>query len=123
MKLKIRSLAFLTLAIFISSCKQTRPKFSGTWQKDGGASGKYTWKVESDHITAEFQGKSIDLSYTLDRSYNPHWLDITGLDETHLCIFEFLDADTFRVAGLDGENGRPLAFSKDDNTLVFEKIK
>jgi uncharacterized protein (TIGR03067 family) len=67
--------------------------------------------VTKDKITYKFGDKTKELSYKLDATKKPKWIDITEGDHTNLGIYE-LEGDNLKICFPEG--------GKDERSTAFE---
>ena len=106
--------------------KGDHEKIQGTWKvvsaEDSGrkapdeAVKNIKWVITKDKITYKFGDKTTELSYKLDATKKPKWIDLTEGDRTTLGIYE-LEGDNLKICFPEGgKRERSTAFeSKPDS--------
>ncbi len=99
----------------------------GTWQvvsaEDSGTKApgeavkNIKWVITKDTITYKFGDKTTKLSYKLDATKKPKWIDLTEGDKTTLGIYE-LDGDKLKICFPEGgKKERSTAFESKPNSV------
>jgi len=106
----MRSFALLLLAAWpmldTAAAQDTQASIQGNWQivalQDGGRTAPAEvlegaeWVITGDLIVQRAGGQTLELSYTLDPSKIPEWIDLKAEGRTMLGIYK-LDGDTLTV--------------------------
>jgi len=104
------------------------PSLVGTWKgsPEGDSDTVVTLEFKEDGTgNMGMGGRSFEIEYSIDRSVTPHTLDFSGTPpgapepQDMLTIFEFVDADTLKVA--EPEKERPSSYDEGD-TLIAKRV-
>ena len=127
----MRSFALILLVAGILSdtaaAQATQDALLGTWQivslQDGGRTApnevteEAQWLITGDRITQKAGGQVLELSYILDPSKTPKWIDLKAEGRTMLGIYE-LEGDTLTVCFSEARNsGRSTAFESQPESV------
>jgi uncharacterized protein (TIGR03067 family) len=120
----------------VAAAQDTQDPLQGSWQiivlQDGGRTAPdeviadAQWLITDDMIVQKAGGQTLELSYVLDASQTPKWIDLKAQGRTMLGIYE-LEGDTLTVCFSEGrDTGRSTAFesladSFNDVLIVFRR--
>ena len=118
--MKRLSIVLLLTAFGLCSCSSSNRRHLGTW-KSAGPDDKTTVTFAEKTITVLNSDGTSTGRYSIDYGKKPIWLDaVTGGNQTHKCIIEFIGKEAFQIACAEGDS-RPSDFATAQDVMLFRK--
>lgn len=119
---------FCLFLVVLCSCSDNSEKMHiGRWEATIPTEEKIALVFEETTVEGStLRGDSWQTDWTspykIDYSKKPIWLDVTTPEGKSRCILEFIDSNTFRMAGRNDEDGpRPSTFEDSEMVVTFHR--